>query len=147
MDNIYLTQHFKLSEMIESETAREKGIDNFPKDNQVMSNLSTLAQLLEKVREVIGKPIKINSAYRCEALNNTVGGAKNSDHLKGMAADIKVAGMTPKQVCEAVMESGLNFGQLIHEFDSWTHISVGTKKEVLTIDKKGVRSGLDGGKK
>lgn len=82
-----LTPHFELNELIYSSTAEKLGIDNTP-TAKVIRNLSTLCQtVLEPLREAYGKPIYITSGYRGKALNVAVGGARNSDHLHGCAAE------------------------------------------------------------
>ncbi|HXA97573.1 MAG TPA: D-Ala-D-Ala carboxypeptidase family metallohydrolase [Candidatus Dormibacteraeota bacterium] len=83
-----LTEHFSLEELIASEVAARSGIDNTPSAT-IVSNLRVLAQGLERVRAAFGgKPIHVNSGYRCAALNAAIGGAGNSLHMQGLAADI-----------------------------------------------------------
>jgi hypothetical protein len=77
-------------------------------------------------------------------VNASVGGSKTSQHCKGQAADIRVAGMTPDQVCQTIIAAKLPFDQVIREFDSWTHVSIAPegkqpRKMALIIDKKGTR--------
>ena len=139
-----LSPHFTLEELTVSETAARKGISNVP-DNDALMNLRRLALFLETVRDTIGKPIKVNSAYRAPEVNASVGGAKTSQHCLGLAADIRVPGMTPDQVVRAIKSSGLVYDQLIREFDSWTHVSIPPKdakprKMALVIDKSGTRA-------
>jgi uncharacterized protein YcbK (DUF882 family) len=84
-----------------------------------------ITECLQPIRNYIGKPIRITSGYRCKTLNDlpTIRGAKNSQHLTGQAADIVIAGMTPKQVIEKIIASGVEYDQLINEYNLWTHIS------------------------
>jgi uncharacterized protein YcbK (DUF882 family) len=83
-----LTQNFTLDEFIRSSTAKRLNIDNTPSD-EVVSNLRALCEnVLQRVRDFVGAPIRINSGYRSEKLNKAVGGKPNSQHLKGEAADI-----------------------------------------------------------
>jgi hypothetical protein len=88
----------------------------------------------------------INSAFRSKAVNDAVGSKDTSQHRVGCAADIRVPGLTPDQVVQAIKNSPIQFDQLIREFDSWTHLSVpnnpsGTpRKQVLIIDKQGTRA-------
>jgi putative chitinase len=103
--------------------------------------------MLEEVKTLLdGKPIMINSAFRSKAVNDAVGSKDTSQHRVGCAADIRVPGLTPDQVVQAIKNSPIQFDQLIREFDSWTHISVpnnpsGTpRKQVLVIDKQGTRA-------
>ena len=139
-----LSPNFTLEEMMASETAARFGIDNTP-DNDSLMNLRRLALFLEDVRKLLDKPLHINSAFRCVEANKKVGGKITSQHCKGAAADIKVKGMTPEQVVRAIVKSGLQYDQVIQEFDSWTHISIPNTKEAkprkqaLIIDKKGSR--------
>ena len=139
-----LSENFTLEEMIASETAARHGIDNTP-DNDALMNLRRLALFLEQVRNVLGKPIHINSAYRSPAANKKVRGKITSQHCKGAAADIKVKGMTPKEVVTAIIKADLEYDQVIQEFDSWTHISIPNtkdakpRKQKLIIDKTGSR--------
>ena len=69
---------------------------------EVYNNVKKLAINLELIRAFFNAPIKINSGYRSPNYNKKVGGAKNSQHLKGKAADIVVKGFTPKQVADAI---------------------------------------------
>lgn len=140
-----LSPNFTYEEMIASETAARHNIDNTP-PNEVLMNLRRLALFLEDVRKVLDKPIQISSAYRSPLANEAVGGKKTSQHCRGAAADIKVKGMTPNQVVQAIIKSGLQYDQVIREFDSWTHISIpngkdlAPRKQALIIDKSGTRA-------
>jgi len=102
--------------------------------------------LLEQVRELLNKPIMINSGFRSKAVNDSVGSKDSSQHRTACAADIRVPGMTPKQVVEACIASDIPFDQIIEEFSSWTHLSVpnGTadkpRRQALIIDKAGTRN-------
>jgi hypothetical protein len=131
--------------MIASETAARHNIDQTP-SNEVLMNLRRLALFLEDVRKLLDKPIHINSAYRSPLANEAVGGKKTSQHCRGTAADIKVKGMTPDQVVRAIVKSGLQYDQVIREFDSWTHVSISNgkdiapRKQALIIDKKGTKA-------
>lgn len=140
-----ITPHFSLEELTSSETAERNGWDNNPNGYE-RENLARLADLLEQVKVVLGgKPIMINSAFRSKQVNDAVGSKDTSQHRLGCAADIRVPGMTPDQVVKAVIASGINFDQIIREFDRWTHISVPNtvdtpaRKQALIIDKAGTR--------
>ena len=144
-----ITPHFSLEELTASETAERNGWDNNPNGYE-RENLARLADLLEQVKVVLGgKPIMINSAFRSKQVNDSVGSKDTSQHRLGCAADIRVPGMTPDQVVKAVMISGINFDQIIREFDRWTHISVPNtvdtpaRKQALIIDKSGTRNYSD----
>ena len=139
-----LSEHFTFEELTASETAARQGLDNTP-GPIAQQNLVRLANFLEEVRKVLGKPISINSAYRGPEVNAAVKGSKNSQHLVGCAADIKVPGMTPDQVVRAIIASKLQYDQLIREFDSWTHVSIPNEEgstprgQTLIIDRAGTR--------
>jgi hypothetical protein len=82
-------KHFTLEELTRSDTALRLGIDNTPPPS-VVQNLHHLVEvLLDPLREAFGKPIYVNSGYRCPALNTAVGGSRNSQHIQGQAADIR----------------------------------------------------------
>ncbi|AYD82484.1 D-Ala-D-Ala carboxypeptidase family metallohydrolase [Achromobacter phage vB_AdeS_ART] len=145
-----LTPHFTLEELIHSDTAKAKGIDNKPTRTEI-ANLMRLAQTLEEVRNVLGgKAIIISSGYRGEELNKAVGGVSDSAHRYGLAADfICPAYGSPYEICKAISESGVMFDQLIYEIgprSPWVHLGLragNQRREVLTW-KSGVgyRQGL-----
>jgi len=139
-----LTQNFSLLELTRSEVALRKGWDNSPGPDEEV-NLKRLAEKLEEVREAVDKPIIINSAYRGLRVNTAVGGSATSQHLRGCAADFIVPGMTVDQVIKIILKAGIEFDQLIREWDNWIHISITNsldlkpRKQVLIIDAKGTR--------
>jgi len=140
-----LTPHFTLDELTASESAERNGWDNTPNDAE-LENLKRLADMLEQIKVVLGgKPIMINSAFRSKKVNDAVGSKDTSQHRIGCAADLRVPGMTPDEVVRKVIASGINFDQIIREFDRWTHISVpnsvdtAPRKQALIIDKAGTR--------
>ena len=141
-----LSPHFTLEELTHSEVAARNGWDNSPTQDEI-SNLQRLAYLLEKVKEAVGgKPVMINSGFRNKQVNDAVGSKDSSQHRIGCAADIRVPGMTPKQVVDACITASVLFDQIILEFDAWTHISVSTDPTLaprhsrLIIDKQGTRN-------
>lgn len=93
--NMKLTEHFTLDEMMRTGV---KGVNNMP-TQEALSNLRRVCQWLERLRSEWNRrygegddPVVVSSGYRSEAVNRAVGGAKGSNHLKGCAADIRVAG-------------------------------------------------------
>ena len=136
-----LTENFSLEELTHTD---HREFDNTPNDVE-LSNLTRLAEFLEQVRTLLGKPIFINSAFRSKLVNDAVGSKDSSQHRVGCAADLRVVGMTPNEVVKAIIASDLNFDQIIREFDRWTHISIPNsihnlpRKQALIIDKKGTR--------
>ena len=139
-----LTENFSLEELTVSEIGVRKGLDNTPNATEI-ANLVRTAGLLEQVRALLKKPIIVNSGFRSKAVNDAVGSKDTSQHRIGCAADIRVPGMTPKQVVEACIAADIPFDQIIEEFGSWTHISVpsnagdGPRRQALIIDKAGTR--------
>ena len=137
-----LSPNFTLDELTHTD---HREYDNTPNDEE-MNNLVRLAEFLEQVKDVLGgKPIMINSAFRCAEVNKAVGSSDKSQHRRGCAADIRVPGMTPDQVVSAIIDSGLPYDQVIREFDRWTHVSIPNTEEAeprsmaLIIDKAGTR--------
>lgn len=117
-----LSQHFTLKELTHSNTAIRKGIDNTP-SQEVINNLKELCvNVLEPLRQKLGKPLRVTSGYRSPKLNRLIGGAKKSQHIEGKAADIQVDGMSTEELFQLAIAT-VPFDQAIQEFDSWLHIS------------------------
>ena len=139
-----LSQHFSLEELTASETADRAGIDNTPND-EVIAKLIILASGLEKIRSVLGYPIHINSGYRCPELNKAIGGALNSQHMTGNAADLICPAFGPPlAICRVIINSGIAFDQLIREF-TWVHVSFVKdypRESVLTFNGKTYSEGI-----
>ncbi|MBL4797626.1 MAG: hypothetical protein JKY50_09440 [Oleispira sp.] len=121
-----LSQNFYLDEFLRSETAARCGIDMSISDNGIIqTHLFLLANsVLQPLRDHFGVPVTIISGYRPAALNRKVKGAKDSAHLYGYAADIRVAGKTPLEVAEWIADNIKDFDQVINEFDSWVHVAI-----------------------
>ena len=141
-----LSPNFSLSDLVRSETAEERGIDNTPPP-EIIENLKRLAAGLEKVRALLGAPLEISSAYRCAALNEAVGGSGTSQHMQGLAVDFECPAFgTPLEIADAIGRSGLVFDQCILEYGRWVHLSFSDapRRRLLTIydDDKGYVAGL-----
>lgn len=137
-----LSKNFTLVEFTKSSTAVRLGIDNTP-SQEVIENLRLLVDVvLQPLADGLKKPITVNSGYRSPKLNAAIGGATNSQHVLGLAADIEVAGMSNYDLAVYIRDN-LKFDQLILEFytpgdpsSGWVHVSVSRKnfrQEVLTI--------------
>lgn len=116
--------NFTMTELLKSETATKNKINNIPTDTKVLDNLLDLiVYVLQPLRDKLKKPIIITSGYRCKNLNTLVGGVGNSQHLYGQACDFVVPNMTVQQVFDFVKSSGIEYHQLINEYNQWVHIS------------------------
>ena len=136
-----LSEHFTLEDLTRSDVAIRKNLDNIP-NAELIENLVELALALEKVRALLGYPIHINSAYRSVKVNAAVGGAYNSAHCLGYAADFTCEEFgTPQEVTQAIIDAGIAFDQLIYE-GTWCHFSIDPRmrSEVLTAHFDGGRA-------
>ena len=140
-----LTRNFTLEELVKSETALRKDMDNTPDEGSVR-NLKALAEnVLQPVRDAFGKGVKVNSGYRHPDVNAAVGSSRTSDHCKGMAADIEIPGVANHELA-AWIEQNLKFTQVILEFytkgipdSGWVHVSfdpANLKCQTLTAVKQ-----------
>ena len=108
--SVRLSEHFKVYEF--------RCKDN---TNPIFVSLN-LVDVLERIREHFKKPVYINSAYRNPAYNAMIGGAKNSMHMYGMAADIHINGVTPNQIAD--------FAETVSEY-------IGTEYDLLYVYEDG----------
>jgi len=136
-----LSKNFVLSEMTRSNTAKRLGISNEPTKKHLENMQRLVSNLIQPMRDKLG-PIRITSGYRSQALNRAIGGSTKSDHCRAMAADLqfwKDGKMCNKEIYDWVIESNLEFDQMINEFDfSWIHLSLKEKenrKQVLIAYK------------
>lgn len=122
-------KYFTIEELTRSTTARLRGIDNTP-SQQVINNLIALVDnVLDPLREAWGKPIHVNSGYRCRALNKAVGGVPASQHMRGEAADITAGGKEAnRELYSLLRQLNLPVDQAINEKDfTWIHVSYGPR--------------------
>lgn len=136
-----LTEHFSLAELTASQVATRKGIDNAPPP-AVAANLARVAATLEQIRALVCGPITVSSGYRSPALNRAVGGAANSAHVLGLAADINALGLSARALALLIREGGILFDQLIYE-GTWVHIGLAAgaqRNQVLTAQFSGGRA-------
>jgi hypothetical protein len=121
------TKYFKVDEFLRSETADKLGINNTPTDETIIDNINYSLTRLNEIRESYGKPIIISSGYRCQALNEAVGGVKDSKHLYGLAVDLK----WDPQLLEFITDN-MQFDKLIREKAAktrWIHIQFRRDRE------------------
>lgn len=146
-----LTEHFTLEELTRSAKAAQLGIDNTP-DPDLVPRLVVVAEMLERIRSTLGRPLVVTSGYRGERLNAAVGGVATSDHLQANAADFVCPGYgTATEVARALapLVSTIGIGQLILEGvkgKQWVHVSVRKParevNRVLTITDAGPQAGI-----
>lgn len=115
--------NFKMSELIYSDTAVRQNINNMPDINSMDCMLNLICYCLQPIRDKLGKPMVISSGFRNSQVNKLVGGVATSQHTKGQAVDFTVAGMSVAQVVEFIKKSGIEYDQLINEYNKWVHIS------------------------
>jgi zinc D-Ala-D-Ala carboxypeptidase len=134
-----LSEHFNLSEFIQSDAAVRKGLDNTPSP-EVVVNLTRVANVLELVRGHFAKPVKPSSGYRSPEVNKAIGGSKTSAHCAGLAADFRVDGVDNVTVCEWIRDNVSDYDQVIYEFGptGWVHLGLAEKprRQALTACKQ-----------
>lgn len=136
--HLRLSEHFTLGEMLSSPTAQSHDIPNIPLKCHITALENLCQRCLEPTRQHFGWPIQVNSGYRCPLLNDMIGGAKNSQHMNGEAADITVPRKhwpfcctSKEQIARLLfewMKANIDYDQLILEHTSdglswWVHVS------------------------
>ena len=115
-----------MSELVHSDTAVRYKINNMPDMRSMDCMLDLIFYLLNPLRTYLKRPVIVSSGFRCKELNTKVGGQSNSQHLKGQAVDIVVEGMKAKELAKFVINTNLEFDQLIVERKGnveWVHVS------------------------
>lgn len=115
--------NFSLKELIKSDIAKQNNIDNTPNIEQCDNLLNLIFYCLQPIRDKIKKPMIITSGFRCPKVNFLCGGAINSNHLLGCAADFHVNGMTVQEVIDFILKLGIEFDELGNEYNKWIHIA------------------------
>ena len=123
-----ISKNFTLEELCASATAKAKGIRNEPGQTDVVNLCALVHNVLQPLRNVMREPIKIGSGYRSLALNNAVGGVRNSQHMRGEAADLCIDGdMAKGRKWFDWIRTHCTFDQLIWEHNTkgtyWVHVS------------------------
>lgn len=117
-------KYFTLKELCSSGTARVKRIDNTPNAEQVENLTALVENVLDPLRERFGRPVIVSSGFRSKDLNAAVGGARNSQHLNGEAADIYSGTREGNRELYELIVKHLPYDQVINERDfSWVHVS------------------------
>ena len=129
-----ITKNFTLAEL----TATKTRITNQPNKLEMIAIIRLCGKVLQPLRNLYGGPIRVTSGYRSFAVNRAVGGAKNSQHMYGEAADITVHSREGNKKLFELIRDNLSFDQLINERDySWIHVSYKTeemnRKQILLL--------------
>ncbi len=124
-----LSPHFSFAEMTRTGQSRLQDANRQQAMPFIVPLTAVCVDLLEPIRLHYG-PVQVNSGFRGLAVNTAIGGSKNSQHMKGEAADLTVPGHKLEDVFRwIVMDSGIQFGQAILEgrtpVPTWIHISLG----------------------
>ena len=131
-----ITNNFSMEEFTRSETAEKLGIRNEPDNRAKLAIVNLCTKLLQPLREAYGKPIHINSGYRCPELNKAVGGVATSQHQKGEAADLSIDGKAG-DLLELIEENHLPFDQaILYRKRNFLHVSLkleGEQREQIII--------------
>lgn len=133
-----LSKNFTLQEL----TKTSRKLDNTPGIKE-LQNLKRLADTLQLVRDLVGRPVIVTSGYRSPAVNKAVGGSSTSAHSKGLAADISVPGMPSTELARLIRDSDIEYDQLILEYpdkpSAWVHIGLSENK--LRMQQLTIRTG------
>ena len=134
-----ITKHFTYEEFEYSRKAQELGLDNRIPSDEIRSAIRLLVvNLLQPLRDLLQRPLIVSSGYRSPALNQAVGGAKNSQHMRGEAADVSCKGaLETLLLAQTVLRSGLPFDQMIL-YKSLLHLSfnaAGPQRHQILYDK------------
>tara|TARA_B100000519_G_C13988387_1_gene318028 strand:- start:103 stop:564 length:462 start_codon:yes stop_codon:yes gene_type:complete len=130
-----ISKHISYKEAVHSATAKRRGIDNTPNQEQLDNMYKVADFIFEPLRMYVGGAIKITSFFRSQDLNKAIGGSTKSQHCKGQAIDIDdVFGYKTNYEMFEYIRENLDFDQLIYEFGTndnpdWIHVSYVSKKE------------------
>lgn len=132
-------KHFKIEELIRCyrnegrcpECPLKQRAERVPNDAEA-NERALVEAVLDPAREKLEKPIMVNSGFRCMVHNQKVGGASNSQHMRGEAADLRISGK-PEELASVIVENGV-FDQLII-YPTFVHVSYKrngcNRKEIL----------------
>lgn len=124
-----MRKYFTLQELTYSATAKKYNIDNTPTE-EVKENLNELIEFLDGVRKAWGSALLVSSGYRCEELDEKIGGVKTSAHRIGFAVDLVPANNKKMKFFEFMKEYLKNkeFDECLLESNSqgavWLHFAL-----------------------
>lgn len=116
-----ITSHFGAAEFVTSEVAARRGVDNTPTADAWDNLLALAVNVLEPARVALGG-LHITSGYRCPRLNAAIGGARDSQHMYGEAADVVPLACSLGELLRWIV-ANTPFDQVIYEFGAWIHVS------------------------
>ena len=137
-----ISKYITFEEATTSQTAVRNKILNVPNELELINMQLVGIRVFDVIREHFKTPIRVSSFFRSLRLNNSVGGSKTSQHVKGQAIDIQGTGKLTNQMIFDYVKENIDFDQLIHEYGTdtnpaWVHISYVSKeknrKQVLYI--------------
>ena len=140
-ENIQFTTNFSLYELLLT-SHRRFDEEQYNPPAEVIENLRALCvNVLQPLRDALNSPVNLNSGYRCPSLNQAIGGARNSQHMTGHAADIIDLNNGNENLFKKIKQLNLPFDQMIDEFGfRWVHVSydpVRNRRQILQAVKNG----------
>ena len=137
-----LSSDFSLYEFEVSQVATRFGYENSIPKKYIPNVKKLVKYILQPLRDELDSSLHVSSGYRSKKVNTAVKGAKNSAHLKALAADIWTPTLTPMELTQLIIDLDLPFDMVIHEFGKWTHVAcseIGKKprNKILTAHKIG----------
>ena len=125
-----LTKNFTLAEL----TKTSQPLPNVPNEAEIARLKALAVNILQPLRDALGRPVILTNAFRSEAVNRAVGGVASSQHRNGEAADIYVNGLNPLQLAQYIHSLRLPYDQLIRE-PTWVHVSYheAGRRQLLTV--------------
>ena len=129
-----ISEHITYNEATLSPTALRLGINNKPTEQELKNMQLVAEKCFEPLRKWYGKPIKVNSFFRCKALNDAVGSKDTSYHRLGMAIDISAGSKEENKKLHDWCAKNLKFTELINEYDfAWVHIAYNPASLTCTL--------------
>jgi zinc D-Ala-D-Ala carboxypeptidase len=129
-----ISEHITYNEATLSPTALRLGINNKPTDQELKNMQLVAEKCFEPLRKWYGKPIKVNSFFRCKALNDAVGSKDTSYHRLGMAIDMSAGSKEENKKLHDWCAKNLKFTELINEYDfAWVHIAYNPASLTCTL--------------
>jgi hypothetical protein len=139
-----ISKHITMAEATNSETAKKLGISNLPNEVELANMKLVAEKCFEPIREWYGKPLRINSFFRCAKLNSSIGGSSGtSQHCLGQAIDLSCGNNAENKKIFLWAKDNLVYDQIIYEYGDdngcdWVHISyktTGNRKQALRCSK------------